>query len=151
MGSLASIEFNDSVVVERERERSGIGGVLLGKDRVVLMAVGRVVMGIDLGQIGRKDMKIEGTKITVRVPHASVIAVELLPDKSRIFDSQRSWLFSQYEGLEVEALDEARAKLLANARNNAGMQELAENMARLQLADLLRKAGYTDVVIEFTD
>ena len=152
LGSLASMDYTDSVVVERIRARSGIGGVLLGNDRVVIMAVGRIVLGVDLNKISRSDVKIEGesgTKIVVRVPHASIVAVELLPDRSRIFDSERSWLFSQYEGLEVEALDEAKQKLTDSAKNNTQMLKLAETMARLQLTELVRKAGYSDVTVEF--
>ncbi len=151
MGSLATIEYTDNVIVERERDRGGVTGALLGKDRVVIMAVGRVVMGVDLSKLTRSDIKIEGTKITVRVPKVAVIAVELLPDRSRIFDAERSWLFSQYEGLETEALDEARRKLLEQAQTNPTMRELAETTARLQLTEFLRKLGYTDVVIEFAE
>lgn len=151
LGSLASMEYTDSVLVEREREKPGIGGVLLGKDRVALLAVGRIVMGADLSKIRPSDVKVEGSKITVRVPKPSVIAIELLPDRSRIFDSERSWLFSQYEGLEVEALDEAKRKLNDAAKTNTQMLKLAESLTRLQLTELLRKAGDTDVVIEFVD
>jgi hypothetical protein len=151
MGSLATIEYTDSVIVERERDRGGVTGALLGKDRVVIMAVGRVVMGVDLNKITRNDITIQGTKITVRVPKVAVIAVELLPDRSRIFDAERSWLFSQYEGLETEALDEARRKLLEQAQTNPTMRELATTSARLQLTEFLRKLGYTDVVIEFVE
>lgn len=151
LGSLASMEYTDSVLVEREREKPGIGGVLLGKDRVALLAVGRIVMGADLSKIRPSDVKVEGSKITVRVPKPTVIAIELLPDRSRIFDSERSWLFSQYEGLEVEALDEAKRKLNDAAKTNTQMLKLAESLTRLQLTELLRKAGYTDVVIEFVD
>jgi ribosomal protein L10 len=83
------------------------------------------------------------------LPRAQIFTVELLPEASRVFDSQRSWLFSEYEGLELEALDEARRKLRQEAERNTAMLEVAETMARLQLGEFLRKAGFERVEIEF--
>jgi hypothetical protein len=149
LGNLTSIEFNLSTVVEKQRQRPGIGDVLLGPDRIVLMAVGKIKAGVDLNRIRPSDVQISGTKIRVVLPRAEIVSVELLPEQSRIFDSKKSWLFSEYQGLELEALEEARQKLRDEAEKNAAMMELAETMARLQLIELLRKAGYEDIEIVF--
>jgi hypothetical protein len=150
LGNLTSIQYTDTTVVERVRARPGIGSVLLGQDRIVLMAVGRVLMGIDLGKIKPSDVEIiDGNKIRLKLPRAEVFAVELLPDQSRIYDAARSWLFSEYEGLELEALEEARRKLREEGQRNTAMLDIAETMARLQLTEFLRKAGFTEVEIDF--
>lgn len=149
LGDLSTVEYTASTVVELSRPRRGIGGVLLGTDRVVLMAMGRIRAGVDLSKIKPSDVHINGRSIKIKVPRAQVLTVELLPEASRVFDSQRSWLFSEYEGLELEALDEARRKLRAEAERNAAMLEIAETMTRLQLAEFLRKAGFEQVEIEF--
>ncbi len=149
LGDLSSVEYTASTIVERSRQRRGIGGVLLGTDRVVVMVMGKIRTGIDLSRIKPSDVQINGRSIKIKVPRVQVLAVELLPEASRVFDSQRSWLFSEYEGLELEALDEARRKLRAEAERNAAMLDIAETMARLQLAEFLRKAGFEQVEIEF--
>ncbi|BCX03224.1 MAG: hypothetical protein KatS3mg053_1162 [Candidatus Roseilinea sp.] len=149
LGDLSTVEYTASTVVERTRQRRGIGGILLGSDRVVIMALGRIRAGVDLSKIKPSDVQINGRQIKIKVPRAQVLTVELLPEASRVFDSQRSWLFSEYEGLELEALDEARRKLRAEAERNAAMLEIAETMTRLQLAEFLRKAGFEQVEIEF--
>jgi len=149
LGDLSSVEYTASTVVERSRPREGISGVLLGTDRVVVMALGRIRAGVDLSKIKPSDVQVAGQSIRIRLPRAQVFTVELLPEASRVFDSQRSWLFSEYEGLELEALDEARRKLRQEAERNTAMLEIAETMARLQLSEFLRKAGFDQVEIEF--
>lgn len=151
LGKLASIEYTAQTVVERERNRPGVGGVLLGKDRIVLLAAGRVLMGIDLDKIKPSDMQMSGDAITVTLPAIELLAVELLPDQSRIFDSQKSWLFSEYQGLELEAMEEARLKLRDEANRNQQMRRIAESQARLQVMEFLRKAGFRNVTVRFAD
>lgn len=149
LGDLSSVEYTASTVVEMSRSRQGIGSVLLGADRVVLIAVGRIRAGVELSKIKPANVQINGRSIKLRLPRAQVLTVELLPEVSRVFDSQRSWLFSEYEGLELEAMNEARRKLRAEAERNAAMLEMAETMTRLQLTEFLRKAGFEQVEIEF--
>jgi hypothetical protein len=149
LGKLASVEYTAQTVVERERNRPGVGNVLLGKDRIVLLAAGRVMMGIDLEKIRPSDMAMSGDAITVTLPAIELLAVELLPDQSRIFDSQRSWIFSEYQGLELEAMNEARRKLREEASRNSQMIRIAESQARLQVIEFLRKAGFQNVTVKF--
>ena len=129
-------------------EREGLGGIL-GSDRVLLMAVGRVFVGTDLSEVLDPDAEIEGTSLRAVLPHAKILSVELLPEESRVFDSNQSWLFSQYEGIEVEALKEARIQLVQWVEDSPSMLELAEKVATLQLSQFLRKAGFEDVEITY--
>lgn len=149
LGKLASIEYTANTVIEIERRKPGVGGVLLGRDRLVLLAAGRVMMGIDLDKIRPSDVQINGDAITVTLPAIELLAVELLPNQSRIFDSQRSWLFSEYQGLELEAMEQARVTLREEAGRNEQMKRIAESQARLQVMEFLRKAGYQVVIVKF--
>lgn len=150
LGTLTSIRFKISTVVERERERQGLSS-LIGTDRVLLMAVGDVQAGVDLREIEPEDVEIDGTRLRVVLPHATVTSIELLPGETRIYDSQQSWILSTYEGLETEALEQARRQLREEAEQNEGMLALADRVARLQLADLLHKLGFSEVEIVFRD
>jgi len=148
LGYLTSLEYTTSTMVEKERTRPGLGAVL-GTDRILLMAIGRIIVGINLDEITDSDVEISGTSIQITLPRAVVISVELLPDESIIYDTDQSWLFSEYEGLEIEALEQARQQLLDEANGNQSMKELAETLARLQLIEFLRTIGYQEVDITF--
>lgn len=148
LGYLTSMEYTTSTMVEMARTRSGIGAVL-GSDRILLLAVGRIQMGVDLKLIDDSDVDVDRTSIRVLLPRAMVISVELLPDESILYESDKSWLFSEYEGLEVAAMEQARQQLLEQAETNRGMIELAETLTRLQLTEFLRSLGYQEVEIQF--
>ena len=149
LGDLSSVEYTATTVVERVRARPGISGLLLGDDRVTMLVVGKIRAGVDLSGLRPSDVQTNDRRIRVRLPRARVLSVELLPEASRIFDSRRSWLFSEYEGLEVEAMDEARRRLREEATQNAEMLGIAETLARLQLTEFLRKAGFQEIEITF--
>lgn len=148
-GTLTSIEYLNTIVIERARDKSGIGQVIPGQDRIVLMVVGKIHAGIDLQKIKASNVQIKGKAIRIVLPHANIQAVELKPEDSRIFASDRTWLFSEYEGLELEAMDEAKQKLRDNSEHNTRMLQMADTLARLQITELLRKLGYEQIEIVF--
>lgn len=148
LGYLTSVVYTGTAVVEVNREREGLG-IVLGDDWVLLMAVGRVFVGTDLSEVEDSDVKIDGTSLRATLPHARILSVEILPEESRVFESNQSWLFSQYEGIEVEALKEARIELVRWVEDNPSMLELAEKVATLQLSQFLNKAGFEQVDITY--
>jgi len=144
---LTVVEFTTSTVVQEERtaEVPLLGEVV--SDRLLLKAVGKVQVSIDLSQV--RDVTIGGAKITLTAPKPAVTSVELLPQRSQIFERTNVWLLSQYVGLESAALEQARQQMRAEIDENESMLRLAQEFARLQLTEFLRKTGYTEVEIHF--
>jgi hypothetical protein len=144
---LTSVEFTASSIVAQERTADLL---LLGSvvtDRLLLKAVGKVQVGINLGQVSH--VQISGKKIHFSVPAPEVTSVELLPEQSQIYDRQQTIFLSQYEGMEKAALEQARLQLRTDVTNNESMMKLAQNFARLQLSEFLHKAGFVTVEIDF--
>gem|GEM_PF-5483217 len=148
-GKLTSIEYINIIVIERERAKTGIGVVIPGQDRIVLQVVGNIHAGVDLNKIKPENVRINGKSIRLVLPHAEIISIELMPEASRIYEADQTLIFSDYEGLEIEAMDEARQKLRENSAHNLKMLEMAETLARLQLTELLRSLGYEQIEIVF--
>jgi hypothetical protein len=109
--------------------------------------VGEVQVGIDLKQV--RNVQISGKTIRLTVPEPIVTSVELLPEKSEVYERVNVWLLSQYAGLETSALEQARRQMRDNITNNASMMKLAAKFARLQLTEFLQKTGFTTVEITF--
>ncbi|MCX6050676.1 MAG: DUF4230 domain-containing protein [Chloroflexi bacterium] len=151
---LTTVEFTTSSVVTTQRTANlELGGVRLMDnlvtDRLLLKAVGRVQLGVNLGQVSQ--VKVTGKKISLRLPIPEVTSVELLPEQSQIFDSVQVWFLSQYKGMETEALQQARKQLGDEVADNPSMMEMASEMARLQLTEFLRKTGFETVEITFQE
>jgi hypothetical protein len=163
LNHLTTIEYTASSIVMQERTADfeeflrtvpWVGDTFLpalGKDvvtdRLVLKAVGKVQLGVEMAQIA--DMQITGGRIRFTLPQPKVIAVEILPEESQIFEQQHFWLLSQYAGMENAALEQARAQLQSEVAANQAMLRMSADMARLKLANFLRKAGFTTIEITF--
>ncbi|MEZ4617062.1 MAG: DUF4230 domain-containing protein [Caldilineaceae bacterium] len=96
-------------------------------------------------------MQINGDAIRFTAPNPRSWSVELLPDRSQIFERQQMLFLSNYTGLETEALEMARQQLRAEVAANPSMMKLAEEYGRLQLTEFLRKLGYSTVDITFVE
>lgn len=163
LNHLTTIEFTTASIVMQERTADYedflrsvpmVGDTFLptlGKDvvtdRLIMKVVGKVQLGVDLAQIA--DVQVTGSRIRLRLPQPTVVAVELLPEQSQIFTRQQIWFLSQYAGLENAALEQARTQLRTEVAANPDFINLAAEMARLQLTEFLRKAGFTTVEITF--
>lgn len=144
---LTSVEFTTAAVVQKERttEVPWLGTVV--SDRLLLKAVGEVQVGIDLK--GVRNVQISGKSIRFTVPEPIVTSVELLPEKSEVYERVNVWLLSQYAGLETSALEQARQQMRDEINNNESMMKVAAEFSRLQLTEFLQKTGFTDVEIAF--
>lgn len=144
---LTSVEFTTATIVQQERttDLPWLGKVV--SDRLLLKAVGEVQVGIDLK--GVRNVQINGKAIRLTAPEPIVTSVELLPQKSEVYERVNVWLLSQYAGLETSALEQARQQMRADIENNESMMKLAQEFARLQLTEFLHKTGFRTVEIIF--
>lgn len=148
IGELAMVEYTLATEAEAKVEREGLLQIF-GTDKVILYAVGRVKVGLDLTRLDERTIQRSGAAITLTLPAVSVLSVEMLPEESRIRVSERSWIYSEYEGLELEALARARQQLADMVTNNPSMMSLAQELAELRLREHLRDLGFTEVKIRF--
>lgn len=143
LGNLTSVRFNASTIVREERQQ------LLGKDQLIMMVVGDVLMGINLREIKPGDVQIDGRNIKLVLPPASITSVELQLDKSQIYDSSNALIWSDYSGLEKNAIENAQRQLYDYSATNESMIHTTELLAKLQLTDFLQKTGFKQVEITF--
>lgn len=148
IGELGVIEYTLSTQAEAKVEREGLLQVF-GTDRVLLDATGRIKVGLDLTQLGERDIQHAGSSITLTLPAPAVLSVEMLPDQSHIRVAERSWVYSEYEGLELQAMGRARQQLYDMVATNESMMSLAQELAELRLIEHLRSLGFTNVKIVF--
>ncbi len=147
MNHLTSVKFTAATIVEAERETNI---ALLGDvrtDRLLLKAVGDIHVGIDLSEV--RNVDIDGNSIQLSLPAPEVIAVEILPKESQIYESTRTLFLSQYDGFESEAMEQARQQLRIEILQNQGLMELARDKSRLQLTEFLESVGFKEITIDF--
>ncbi|MGQ9816063.1 MAG: DUF4230 domain-containing protein [Candidatus Roseilinea sp.] len=146
IGELGIVEYTLATEAEAKVEREGLLQIF-GTDKVILYAVGRVRVGLDLTRLDERAIQRSGAAITLTLPAVSVLSVQMAPEESRIRASERSWLYSEYEGLELAAMARAQQQLIEMVRNNPSMLSLAQELAELRLREHLRSLGFAAITI----
>ena len=118
---------------------------LLFGDRLILVARGQVIAGVDLARMGEGDILVtdDGTAI-VKLPPAEVLVVTLDNQKSYVIDRDTG-LIGLNPALETEARRAAEEEIL-NAALEDGVLETAQRNAEMYVRQLILALGFREVV-----
>ncbi len=114
-------------------------------DKLLFVAHGTVIAGIDLEKLGEDDIWLIGGVLYVRLPEAEIFFVNLDNDKSYVYDRDTGWLTSGNVDLETEARKAAEDEILDAALED-GILDQARTNAENFILRLLWDLGFTDVV-----
>jgi hypothetical protein len=118
-----------------------------GGNRVTLVAHGVVKAGISLQNFKPEDIEINGRRIRLKLPAATVTDAYLNDRETQVLERSTGLLRLFDKDLEQEARKQAVGQLIVASKKNGIVQE-AEERARLQLQTLLLQAGFEEVKIE---
>jgi hypothetical protein len=139
----ASIELEK--VVTAERNTDALWGVL--GESLVFVAQGKVVAGVDFGEMTVEDIQVYGPDtVMIHLPAAKIF------DDLPALDTERSYVANRNTGLlarpekdlETEARRLAEAEIRAAAQES-GVVELANANAQDYMRDFLMGLGFTNV------
>jgi len=146
LARLETIQYSLEKVIVAE---SGQGpfGFLFG-DRLLFIAHGSVIAGLDLEKLKPKDIWVENGVLFVHLPEAEIFVAILDNDKSYIYDREIGALTKGNQQLETAARQSAEKEILESALADDILSQAqinAENFLYRLFLDL----GFPDVV--FTD
>ncbi len=114
-------------------------------DRLLLVAHGQVIAGVDLGRMGEEDIIVaEEGKVVVTLPPAEVLVVKLDNQDSYIFDRDTG-LVGMNPALESEARRAAEQEIL-NAALEDGILDMAQRNAEATVRQLILALGFREVI-----
>jgi len=104
---------------------------LLG-DRLLLIASGDVIAGVDLAKLKDSDVTIssDGKTITLRLPPSEIFSKSLNNDRTRVYDRQTGIFAAENKDLETQARSEAEGEILQAACEGGVMQKSADEAQR---------------------
>lgn len=151
LARLEATSFHIEKVVEVSDQQSRLWGLVHPKDRVLLVAVGDVVAGVDLSKLGDRDVSLDATHVLhIRLPAAEVMSSALDERATRVYSRSTDVLAARDERLEGEARAQAE-ELMRKEAVDAGILERARASSENTLRALLRPLGYADVDIAWPD
>ncbi len=144
LNRLATVRWTESVPVTRESAGTGMERFLTG-ERVLLIAVGEVEAGVDLEKMGADDVRVEGKKVTIRLPEPEVFSTSLDEIETRVYDRDFSLLNLRPDDELVEqARADAVTRIEQAAREN-GILDAAETNAEESIRAFVTSLGFERV------
>jgi hypothetical protein len=143
LARLETIQYSLEKVIVAESGQ-GAFGFLFG-DRLLFIAHGSVIAGIDLEKMEPEDLRVEESVLYVQLPAAEVFVAVLDNDKSYIYDRELGALTKGNQQLETEARQAAEAEILASALQD-NILDQAQINAENFLYRLFLDLGFPDVI-----
>ena len=145
LARLETIHYSVEKVITAET-RQGPFGFLFG-DRLLLVAHGSVIAGVDLADITESDISIDNNGVvTLQLPPAEVFIAALDNEKTYVYDREVGFLRRGDVELETAARLAAETEILKAALSD-GILEQAQVNAEAYLFRLLGSLGFSNVRI----
>lgn len=145
LARLETIQYSIAKIITAEVNQ-GVFGPLFG-DRLLLVAHGYVIAGVDLAKISVDDMRLEGDTLFVTLPDVEIFVATLDNERSYIYDRTTGIFRKSDPDLETEARRAAEQEILKGAVED-GILEQAQFNAELFLERFFNVLGYMRVVFE---
>jgi hypothetical protein len=143
LARLETIQYSVEKVITAEIGQ-GSFGFLFG-DKLLFVAHGIVIAGIDMEKIQPGDMQLINGVLQVRLPPAEIFIATLNNEKSYVYDRDTGILTKSVQDLETLARQAAEREIL-KAASEDGILDQAQRNAELFLYKFFQALGYKEVI-----
>jgi len=143
LARLETIQYTVEKVITAEQGQ-GTLGALFG-DKLIFVAHGQVIAGVDLSKLGAGDIEIKDGMLYMHLPRPEIFVATLDNEKSYVYDRQTGLLTKGDMNLESSARRLAEDEI-EKAAIEDGIMELAGQNAENYLTRLLSDLGYPEVI-----
>jgi hypothetical protein len=116
----------------------------LTSDKILLVAHGEVVAGVDLGKITPADITVLSDTVTIRMPKPEILYHKLDNDKTYVYDRQTGVFSRPDPNLETQIRQAAEQDIVTTAMED-GILDKASVNAQEVIRTLLTGLGYKEV------
>ncbi len=143
LSKLETSHFTMEKILDAERTRRYVPSFLAG-EKLIFVAHGEVVAGLDLSKLTEQDVQASGTSISMKLPEPEILYSRLDNEKSRVYDRDQGLFSKADKDLESQVRAAAEEQLREGALE-AGIIEQARTNGEQSVRALLLSMGYTDV------
>ena len=144
LDQLATVRWTESVPVTRETGGDVLDRLFSG-ERVLVIATGEVEAGVDLGDINRDGVSVNGDSVTIDLPQPEILSASLDEQKTRVYDRDFSPLnVRPDDDLVEDARLQAVEKIEGAARENE-ILDTAEHNAEVSVRAFVTTLGFEEV------
>lgn len=145
LGNLETASYSIEKIVEAGEDRGKLEELLFG-DKLLLIANGKVVAGVDLTQVSEKDILVEGDALSVSLPAPVILSSNLDNSQTKVYDRSQGYLNRGDKDLETAARKSAE-EAITKAACEAGILIEARDNAVKRIKQLFEFSGFTKVSV----
>jgi hypothetical protein len=142
LARLESIQYSVEKVITAETAQ-GPFGFLFG-DKLIFVAHGTAIAGVDLGKLGPGDITLVNGTVTIHLPAPEIFVAMLDNQKSYVYNRTTGALTHGDTNLETTARRAAEDEIRQAALED-GILNLAQSNAESFITHLLENLGYKDI------
>jgi hypothetical protein len=146
LSKLETSRYTLEKILDAKRTRQYVPEFLAG-EKLVFVAHGEVVGGVDLSKLSREDVRVSGDSISVDLPEPEILYSRIDNEKSYVYERETGLFSEPDKDLESRIRATAEEQLRASALEDGILAE-SERNARLTLDALLTSMGYTEVTFQ---
>lgn len=148
LARLETTEVHVEKVIDLTDRQSRLFGLIETTDAILLVAVGRATLGVDLGKLREGDVEMdpESKVAKLNLPKPELLGAALDERATYVYTRETSALAKRNEGLETQARREAVAAI-EKAATTDEMMARAKTQAERQLTKLIKELGASRVEI----
>jgi hypothetical protein len=146
LDKLATVRWTESVPVTKE-SGGDIWERVFNGEKVLVIATGNVEAGVDLGDIHKDGVRVNGDAVTIDLPEPEILSASLDEETTRVYDRDLSPLNFHPDDLVEEARLRAVQKIKASAREN-GILDTAKGNAEDSIHAFATTLGFEKVRFE---
>jgi hypothetical protein len=146
LSRLESVVYSLDKVVVGNRQSAYLPDFLVG-DKLLLVAHGEVIAGVDLGQLKPGDVSVNGDAVHVQLPASQVLTTRIDNERTKIYSRTTGLLVNQDLNLESQVRQAAEQQITQAALSD-GILLKAQQNARTSVTALLYGLGFHTVDVQ---
>lgn len=147
MSDLATAEYVVTKIIKANDDKTWYKW---GDRKILMTCKASLAAGIDLSQLHEKDITIKGENITVTLPHAKLLYINIKPEDIRTAYQDVSVFRDKFSAAEKDQLAAQAEKQIKESADSLGIFTTAETNATLFISSFLQKEGFKNIRINFS-
>lgn len=147
MSDLATAEYVVTKIIKANDNKTWYK---IGDRKILMTCKASLVAGIDLSRLSEKDIQIDKENITITLPRAKLLFINIKPEDIKTAYQDISIFRDNFSSQEKNNLAAQAEKQIKESADSLGILITAETNATLFINNFLQKAGFKNININFS-
>ncbi len=148
MSELATSEYVVTKIIKANDNKTWYKA---GERKILMTCKASLVAGIDMSKISANDIDISGDEISIVLPRARLLSINIKPEDIRTAYEEISFFRSKFSSEEKNDLASQAEIQIKNSADSLGLLTTAESNATLFVNNFLRRQGFRNIKIRFNN